>query len=65
MELMIRKWKLEAKDQDGTGISDEVSAEFEAIIQATHLERIVPGGISLLFRLSLFGSFEAGRINPF
>jgi hypothetical protein len=65
MELTTRKWKLEAKDQDGNDISDEVSAEFEAIIKATRLEHLAPGRISLLFLLSLFGAFKAGRINPF
>ena len=63
--MTTRKWKLEATDQDGNDISDEVSAEFEAIIQATRLEHIAPGRISLLFLLSLFGAFKAGRINPF
>jgi hypothetical protein len=32
MDETTRKWKLNAKDQDGKDISAEVSAEFEAII---------------------------------
>jgi hypothetical protein len=65
MDEMTRKWKLDAKDQDGKDISAEVSAEFEAVIAATRLEQIAPGRISLLFLLSLFAAFKAGRINPF
>ena len=63
--MTARKWKLEAKDQDGNDISDEVSAEFDAIIKATRLEHIAPGRMSMLFLLSPFGAFKAGRINPF
>jgi hypothetical protein len=59
-----RKWKVDAKDQDGNDVSAEVSAEFHAFIEATRLEFIAPGRISLLFLLSLFGSFKAGRIDP-
>ena len=62
---MARAWKFEAKDQNGKDISAELSAEFEAIIGATRLEKIAPGRVSLLFLLSLFGAFKAGRINPF
>jgi hypothetical protein len=60
-----RKWKFEAKDQDGNDISDQISAEFEGTIKAARLEQIAPGRISLLFLLSFVGAFKAGRINPF
>jgi hypothetical protein len=65
MDEPVRKWKIDAKGQDGKDISAEISAEFEAIIQATRLEQIAPGRISLLFLLSIFGAFKAGRVNPF
>ena len=56
---------MQAKDQDGNDISEQISSEFEAIIQVTRLEQIAPGRISLLFLLSFFGAYKAGRINPF
>lgn len=65
MNVTNRKWNLEAKDQDGNDISEQISAEFEVIVQATRLEQIAPGRISLLFLLSLFGAYKAGRIDPF
>jgi hypothetical protein len=65
MNVTNRKWNLEAKDQDGNDISEQISAEFEKIIQATRLEQIAPGRVSLLFLLSFFGAYKAGRINPF
>ncbi len=65
MNVTNRKWNLEAKDQDGNDISEQISAEFEVIVQATRLEQIAPGRISLLFLLSIFGAYKAGRINPF
>ncbi len=60
-----RKWNLEGKDQDGNDISEQISAEFEGIVQATRLAQIAPGRISALFLLSLFGAYKADRINPF
>ncbi len=60
-----RKWNLEAKGQGGNDISEQISAEFEVIVQATRLEQIAPGRISVLFLLSLFGAYKAGRIDPF
>lgn len=63
--MSTRKWNFNATDQDGNGVSEQVSAEFDALMEATRLEQIAPGRISLLFRLNLFGSFKAGRINPF
>ena len=63
--MTTQRWNLTAKDQAGNDISDQISAEFEAIIQATRLEQIAPGRISLLFLLSFFGAYKAGRINPF
>jgi hypothetical protein len=63
--VTTRKWNLEAKDQHGNDISEQISNEFEAIIQATRLEQIAPGRISLLFLLSFFGAYKASRINPF
>jgi hypothetical protein len=65
MNLTNRQWSLEAKDQDGNDISEQISAEFEVIVQATRLEQIAPGRISLLFLLSFFGAYKASRINPF
>jgi len=63
--VATRKWNMQAKDQDGNDISEQISSEFEAIIQVTRLEQIAPGRISLLFLLSFFGAYKAGRINPF
>lgn len=63
--MTTRRWNLTAKDQAGNDISEQVSAEFDAILQATRLEQIAPGRISLLFLLSFFGAYKAGRINPF
>ncbi len=60
-----RKWNLEAKDQGGNDISEQISAEFEVIVQATRLEQIAQGRISVLFLLSLFGAYKADRIDPF
>jgi hypothetical protein len=65
MNVTHPKWNLEAKDQDGNDISEQISAEFEGIVQATRLEQIASGRISLLFLLSFFGAYKAGRINPF
>lgn len=64
-DVTKRKWNLEAKDQGGNDISEQISAEFEGIVHATRLEQIAPGRISVLFLLSLFGAYKAGRINPF
>lgn len=64
MNVTKRGWNLEAKDQDGNDISEQISAEFEAIIQATRLEKIAPGRTSMLLLLSVFGAYKAGRINP-
>lgn len=65
MDLMIeRKWRFDAKDRDGNDISAEISAEFEALIEMTRLDRIAPGRVSLLLLLNLLGAFKAGRINP-
>ncbi len=63
--MTTRKWNFKAKDQNGNDLSEQVSSEFEAIIQATRLEQIAPGRISVLFLLSVFGAHKAGRINPF
>jgi hypothetical protein len=63
--VTTREWSIQAKDQDGNDISAQISGEFEAILQATRLEQIAPGRISLLFLLSFFGAYKAGRINPF
>jgi hypothetical protein len=65
MTMNERKWKLDAKADDGTDISAEISAELEALIEATRLDDIAPGRISVLFLLDLFGAFRAGRVNPF
>lgn len=62
--MTTRKWNLVAKDQEGNDISEQISAEFEAILQATRLEHIAPSRISLLFLLSVFGAYKAGRIDP-
>lgn len=62
--MTTRKWNIVAKDRDGNDISKQISTEFEAILQATRLEQIAPGRISLLFLLSVFGAYKAGRIDP-
>ena len=62
--MTTRKWNIVAKDREGNDISEQISAEFEAILQATGLEQIAPGRISLLFLLSVFGAYKAGRIDP-
>jgi hypothetical protein len=62
--VTTRKWNLVAKDRDGNDISEQASAEFEAILQATRLEHIAPGRISQLFLLNVFAAYKAGRIDP-
>lgn len=64
MNVTKRKWNLEAKDQDGNDISEQTSAELEGVVQATRLDQIAPDRISVLFLLSFFGAYKAGRINP-
>jgi hypothetical protein len=63
--MTTQKWTVDAKDQDGNDISAEVSAEFQALIEATRLEYIAPGRISSLLLAVLFAAFKAGRIDPF
>lgn len=65
METPKRQWKIEARDQAGKDISDEISGEVEALIQMTRLDPIAAGRYSALFVLTLFGAFKAGRLNPF
>lgn len=65
MNVTKRRWNLEAKDQGGNDISEQISAEFEGIVQATRLEQIAPDRISVLFLSNLFGAYKAGRIDPF
>jgi len=62
--MTTRRWNFTAKDRDGNDISEQVAAEFEAILQATRLEQIAPNRISLLFLLSVFAAYKAGRVEP-
>jgi hypothetical protein len=65
MDTPKRQWKIEAKDQAGNDISNEISGEVEALIQMTRLDQIAAGRYSALFVLTLFSAFKAGRLNPF
>lgn len=62
--MTTRRWNFTAKDRDGNDMSEQVAAEFEAILQATRLEQIAPNRISLLFLLSVFAAYKAGRVDP-
>ncbi|HDR8920143.1 TPA: hypothetical protein QDA94_005318 [Burkholderia vietnamiensis] len=57
---LTRRWKIEARDQNGTSRADDV----EAFIQRTALDTIAPGRFSSLLVLNLFGASMAGVMEP-